>query len=667
MAKKIEYEIDIETEKSEKGIENLTNEVSNLNSEVQKGNKETAKGLDGVKKSSEKTAGGVKKIGGALKALGIGLILAAFAKFTEVLNKNQKVTDIFATTFETLSLAFNDFFNFIDKNTGNIISFFKAAFNDPLQSIQDFGQAIKNNVIERIQSSIDTLGFLAEAVVKVFKGDFAGALDSAKNAGKELVDVVTGVDDSFNKITTATSDYVKETINAASANVQLQKTAERARVLNQGIIEDYDRQAEQQRQLRDNEFKTIDERIKANNKLKEILEEQKTAMLENANSILVAAQAQYDKNQNEENFIALQEAKNELSAVEAQITGFMSEQDSNRNALLREKLELEQSNIDSLSERNKLERDSNAEQITNDVLRIKKQQENLEIEKKQELDRLTTKRNLYTEGTQAYQDAENERLAFVQEINQTETQLKTDLRNAELAEREEKRAFETEQIENDVLRLEALLQNSLKEREIEEERLKTKRDLYQKGTKAYEDSQKQLDAYSEKSARNQFKIQKDLDKSKEAQMTETLGNLASIVGQNSKFGKAIAIVQAIRDTYAGANKALAQGGIFGFIGAAAVIAGGIANVKQITATKEPPAPAGGSSSYSSGGNSTPSASTGSLGSIPAQVQSVGTSGINQLAGVIQGQQETPIRAFVVSNDVTTAQSLDRNIVEEAGI
>jgi len=663
MAKKIEYEIDIETEKSEKGIENLTNEVSNLNSEVQKGNKETAKGLDGVKKSSEKTAGGVKKIGGALKALGIGLILAAFAKFTEVLNKNQKVTDIFATTFETLSLAFNDFFNFIDKNTGNITSFFKAAFNDPLQSIQDFGQAIKNNVIERIQSSIDTLGFLAEAVVKVFKGDFTGALDSAKNAGKELVDVVTGVDDSFNKITTATSDYVKETINAASANVQLQKTAERARVLNQGIIEDYDRQAEQQRQLRDNEFKTIDERIKANNKLKEILEEQKTAMLENANSILVAAQAQYNKNQNEENFLELQEAKNELSAVEAQITGFMSEQDSNRNALLREKLELEQSNIDSLSERNKLERDSNAEQITNDVLRIKKQQENLEIEKKQELDRLTTKRNLYTEGTQAYQDAENERLAFVQEINQIETQLKTDLRNAEVAEREEKRAFEAEQIENDVLRLEALKTSFEAERELEIKRLETKRDLYQKGTKAYEDSQKQLDVYSEKSARNQFKIQKDLDKSKEIQMTETLGNLASIVGQNSKFGKAIAIVQAIRDTYAGANKALAQGGIFGFIGAAAVIAGGIANVKQITATKEPPAPAGGSSSYSSGGNSTPSASTGSLGSI----QSVGTSGINQLAGVIQGQQETPIRAFVVSNDVTTAQSLDRNIVEEAGI
>ena len=36
-------------------------------------------------------------------------------------------------------------------------------------------------------------------------------------------------------------------------------------------------------------------------------------------------------------------------------------------------------------------------------------------------------------------------------------------------------------------------------------------------------------------------------------MALTLGNMATIVGKNSKFGKAIAIVQAIRDTYAGAT------------------------------------------------------------------------------------------------------------------
>lgn len=49
-------------------------------------------------------------------------------------------------------------------------------------------------------------------------------------------------------------------------------------------------------------------------------------MKANAEQVLAAAQAQFDKNASDENFIALQEAKNELLAVEATVTGFLSEQ-----------------------------------------------------------------------------------------------------------------------------------------------------------------------------------------------------------------------------------------------------------------------------------------------------------------------------------------------------
>ncbi len=46
---------------------------------------------------------------------------------------------------------------------------------------------------------------------------------------------------------------------------------------------------------------------------------------------------------------------------------------------------------------------------------------------------------------------------------------------------------------------------------------------------------------------------------------------------------------------------------------------------------------------------------------------VGQSDTNQLAEAITGQTQEPIKAYVVSNDVTTAQSLDRNIVQGATI
>ena len=49
-----------------------------------------------------------------------------------------------------------------------------------------------------------------------------------------------------------------------------------------------------------------------------------------------AAQVEFDKLQNQENLIALTEAQNELLAIEAQITGFQSEQLTNQVSLQRE-------------------------------------------------------------------------------------------------------------------------------------------------------------------------------------------------------------------------------------------------------------------------------------------------------------------------------------------
>jgi hypothetical protein len=52
---------------------------------------------------------------------------------------------------------------------------------------------------------------------------------------------------------------------------------------------------------------------------------------------------------------------------------------------------------------------------------------------------------------------------------------------------------------------------------------------------------------------------------------------------------------------------------------------------------------------------------------PPAFNVVGASNTNQLADAIGGQSQQPIKAFVVSNDVTSAQSMDRNIVSGASI
>jgi len=342
---KIVLQLDADTTQAIKGIKKVDESIQNLNDDLVT----TGEGFEGMETGAKKASRGIKGIGTALKAAGIGLAIAAFAKLKEIFEQNQQVADAFNTAFEFVSIAFNDFANFVINNSGKITGFFKAIFEDPKQSLQDFADAFKRNIQERFESYLDTLGYLASAVKKVFSGDFKGALEDVKSAGKESIDVLTGVNNSFdkgteavNKIVKGTSDYVKETGKAAQANVQLEKTARLAETANQGLIEKYDRQAEQLRQTRDDESKSFEERIKANEELGKLLDEQEKTMMANADARVAQAAAELAKNKDNVDLqIAYQEALNEQAAIEAQITGFRSEQQTNANSLLREQKDLQ--------------------------------------------------------------------------------------------------------------------------------------------------------------------------------------------------------------------------------------------------------------------------------------------------------------------------------------
>tara|TARA_R100000654_G_scaffold14456_1_gene31096 strand:- start:1137 stop:2852 length:1716 start_codon:yes stop_codon:yes gene_type:complete len=327
----------------------LTAEIGNLKKELET----VKKGVEGIgdsakatEKNTGKLAKGIKGVGLAFKAAGIALILQGFQLLKDLFMQNQKVADGFGIAFEAVSIAMNDFINFIIGNTGAVVNFFKSVFENPLENIKSLGQAIKDNIIERFNSALEVVGFLADAFKKVFEGDFKGALESAKEAGKEYVDVLTGVDgtvekvvETTKKVVEATADYVTEITKAATTNVQLAKSAKVAAAALQGVIERFDTATERQRQLRDDETASFEARIAANEILAATLEAQFIQMTKLAELQVASAQAEFDKLENDENLIALMEAKNELAAVEAQITGFRSEQLTNQVSLEKELLE----------------------------------------------------------------------------------------------------------------------------------------------------------------------------------------------------------------------------------------------------------------------------------------------------------------------------------------
>ena len=379
MAKVIAVDLEVNTKKSEANLNDVVAVLGDIKKGLENNTKATtdnAKATKTLETNFQKAAKGVKGFGLALKAAGIGLAIEAFTMFKEVLGENQKVADFFATAMEGLSIAFNDFFKFIESNFGAITGFFTDIFDNPRKSLEEFADAIKNNLIERFNSYLDTLGYLAQAAKNLFAGEFDAALDSLKSAGKESIDVLTGVNNSVDKaaeiipkVANAISDYAKSTYEAAGASVELNKQAEIAAVINQGLIEDYDRQAEQQRQIRDDTRKSIEERIAANDKLGEILEEQQKLMIENADLVVRAAESDFQKNNNQENYIKLLEAENERKAVLAQIEGFRSEQLVNQAGLEAEVAEAKRT-----AEEEEIKRNEDLAKIEDD--RVKKRIEN---------------------------------------------------------------------------------------------------------------------------------------------------------------------------------------------------------------------------------------------------------------------------------------------------
>ena len=97
------------------------------------------------------------------------------------------------------------------------------------------------------------------------------------------------------------------------------------------------------------------------------------------------------------------------------------------------------------------------------------------------------------------------------------------------------------------------------------------------------------------------------------------------------------------------------------------IATGIGIAANIAATAKALSSVGGGSAPSGGNIPSGGGGGGSTTMTAPSFNVVGASSTNQLAQTIGNQQQQPIKAYVVSNDVTSAQSLDRNIIQSASI
>jgi hypothetical protein len=151
-------------------------------------------------------------------------------------------------------------------------------------------------------------------------------------------------------------------------------------------------------------------------------------------------------------------------------------------------------------------------------------------------------------------------------------------------------------------------------------------------------------------AQSDYAVSKAKEAQQEAQKElamQSLDIISGMVDKNSVAGKSIAVATAVMNTYEGASKAIAQGGVFGPIAAAATIAAGMLNVKKIVSTKIPSAKGGGNVAD----GTTPSLSA----SAPISPIQMGTQ-LNQasIQGIGNAAAGGVNRAFILEADINNS-------------
>lgn len=170
---------------------------------------------------------------------------------------------------------------------------------------------------------------------------------------------------------------------------------------------------------------------------------------------------------------------------------------------------------------------------------------------------------------------------YLNNVRALNLEFETEVKETEKTKKENKKAQDALQLENDKAISELKMQNQL---DIQLRELDAK--------KALEIASAEAIGAATTSITEKYELMKNEVRRKyyNAQLemaAGTAGQLSSLLGEESAAGKAFATVQALINTYLGASKALAQGGIWGVAQAAIVVAAGMKQVMSINKTKDP--------------------------------------------------------------------------------
>ena len=128
-----------------------------------------------------------------LLASGIGLVLVALTSLISYFRNSEEGSRKFKIALETLSIIVGNIADFFADLGGKMVD----TFTNPREALVNFGRALKQNIINRVQGMLELLPALGKAISLAFKGQFKAA---GKTAADAMGKVLLGVEDVTDKV-----------------------------------------------------------------------------------------------------------------------------------------------------------------------------------------------------------------------------------------------------------------------------------------------------------------------------------------------------------------------------------------------------------------------------------------------------------------------------------
>ena len=543
----------------------------------------------------------------AVMASGIGLLVVGITSVILAFKRSEEGQNRFRKILGVIGSVIGNLLDLLTSFGEAIIN----VFTNPLDSIKKLAKGIKENIINRFKALLDTLGFVGKAMKQVLSGQFNAAARTAKKAASSMVDSLTGVEDSINKVGNAWNRTSRDFVDDWNTATRLADNKSKADLIERGLIV---KRAEADRKISDIRLKAED-RLAYN-------ATQRIALLKEAQQI-------EEKITNQEIYAAKIRVQNQIDQIA--LTDKATKQDKDRLANLEAKLV--QLDTKKLRSQRLLQT-----QITT--------ARNEEIAKNKAAAQEFAANNIYVPGLGFIsKEAYDTMIANGASIQKIQDEYEQKIKDEKESNEEEKALLEKEKA---LAKLDEL--NATEEQKA--------------NIIAYWDGK--IQEGKDIDAENENKRDEAVKNAKLGIAKNTMALIGMIAGEGSRIGKAMAIGQATISGYQGVQNAYStaqESPITALFPAYPVIQAGLAgvfaaaNIAKIASTK----PTG---SSGTGGLSANAAAPQSRPQAPS-FNIVGQGGTSQIASAIGEQQQQPVQAFVVSQDVTTAQSLENGIIHGA--